>query len=179
MALHTSAGCNMSASRLMTGSAGQYDCHNLVNSNTGCTVYAPAPATYGAAFNDAGGGVMALELRNEGIRIWQFFRSGIPVDVLAGSPDPSTWGPALADYPGTSCDIGRHFRNQSIIANIDLCGDFVNSNYATSGCKCDDFFLYHLFFTPMGSCSFKGRPNPFLLGFSPFINTSQTLAVFD
>lgn len=38
-------------------------------------------------------------------------------------PDPSTWGTALADFPSTECNITSHFRNQSIVANIDLCGD--------------------------------------------------------
>jgi hypothetical protein len=41
----------------------------------------------------------------------------------ANTPNPSTWGTALADFPSTNCDITSHFRNQSIIANIDLCGD--------------------------------------------------------
>jgi hypothetical protein len=38
-------------------------------------------------------------------------------------PDPSSWGPALADFPSTHCDIPSHFSNQSIIVNIDLCGE--------------------------------------------------------
>lgn len=68
--------------------------------------------------------MMAMELRTAGIRMWQFARSSIPSDVTSGSPDPSTWGEATADFPSTDCDIGSHFRNQSIIANIDLCGSW-------------------------------------------------------
>lgn len=29
----------------------------------------------------------------------------------------------MADFPSTHCDIPSHFRNQSIIVNIDLCGE--------------------------------------------------------
>jgi len=77
-----------------------------------------------------------MELRTAGIRMWQFARSAIPSDITSGSPDPSTWGEATADFPNTNCDIGNHFRNQSIIANIDLCGSFAGDPkvYAES-CK--------------------------------------------
>jgi hypothetical protein len=69
-----------------------------------------------------------MEYRNEGIRIWLFPRSSIPDDISGDNavPDPSTWGTALADFPNTNCDIGSHFRNQSIIANIDLCGQLAS-----------------------------------------------------
>jgi hypothetical protein len=136
--LHTTEGCDMSGvKRLMTGQAGQGDCFNGTNSNTGCGVEAKSASTYGAAFNQEGGGVMAVELRDAGIRIWSWLRSALPADVKAGSktPDPSTWGDAFADFPSTDCDISNHFRNQSIIANIDLCGDLVDATWKDSGCK--------------------------------------------
>lgn len=145
MALHTTSGCEMSARRLMTGSAGQTDCNNATNHNTGCTVSGASPASYGASFNGAGGGVMAVELRHEGIRMWQFPRDAIPADVAGtggAAPDPSSWGTAVADFPDTKCDIGNHFRNQSIIANIDLCGDLTLATYGNSGCE---FFFGSLF----------------------------------
>jgi hypothetical protein len=140
VALHTTDGCTMSdVRRNMSGIAGQGDCHNATNSNTGCTVTG-APSTYGPEFNAAGGGIVALEWRNEGIRQWIFPRNGdkgltaLPASTGA-APDPSTWGPPLADFPSTSCDIGNHFRNQSIIVNIDLCGYFTEAIWANSGCK--------------------------------------------
>lgn len=70
--------------------------------------------------------VYALELREAGIRAWFFPRNAIPSDISSPTstgPNPSTWGTALADFPSTKCDIASHFRNQSIIANIDLCGE--------------------------------------------------------
>ncbi len=137
MTLHTSNSCNMAdVKRVMSGTAGQGDCYNNTNTNAGCGVTGTS-STFGAAFNQAGGGIMAMEWRTEGIRMWQFGRGSIPNDITAKNPDPSTWGTALADYPDTGCDIGSHFRNQSIIVNIDLCGDWAgNTNvYGQSGCE--------------------------------------------
>ncbi|KAL2025092.1 hypothetical protein VTK56DRAFT_94 [Thermocarpiscus australiensis] len=146
MALHTTAGCTMEGVRREMsggggGTAGQGDCHNATNQNTGCTVTG-RPATYGPEFNAAGGGLVAMEWRTEGIRVWVFPRGQ---EQLASSgapaPDPSAWGPPLADFPSTSCDIAAHFRNQSIIVNIDLCGYLTEAVYASSGCpsNCVDF----------------------------------------
>ncbi|KAH6664478.1 glycoside hydrolase family 16 protein [Halenospora varia] len=126
MTLHTSSGCSMSVKRKETGKSLQSSCVNTTNSNAGCGVDA-GTSTFGSSFNSAGGGVMAMELRSAGIRMWQFGRSNIPSDVTAGSPDPSTWGEATADFPNTDCNIGNHFRNQSIIANIDLCGSWAGT----------------------------------------------------
>jgi hypothetical protein len=84
-----------------------------------------------------------MELRDDGIRTWFFSRSSIPSDVQT-TPDPSSWGTALADYPNTDCSISDHFRNMSIIVNIDLCGDWAgapsvyNTKYGCPG-SCTDF----------------------------------------
>ncbi|KAG0646518.1 putative glycosidase [Hyphodiscus hymeniophilus] len=124
--LHTSPGCKMDVKRKETGKSLQTSCVNSTNGNAGCGVDA-GTATFGTGYNDNGGGVMAMELRSAGIRVWQFLRSAIPADITSGSPDPSTWGEATADFPATDCDIGTHFRNQSIIANIDLCGSWAGT----------------------------------------------------
>ncbi|KAL1841360.1 hypothetical protein VTJ49DRAFT_7140 [Mycothermus thermophilus] len=147
MALHTTEGCTMeNVRRELTGVPGQGDCHNATNYNTGCTVTGP-PATYGAEFNRGGGGIVALEWRREGIRVWVFPRgSASAVTKLPGigdgAPDPSTWGTPLADFPATRCDMDKHFRNQSIIVNIDLCGYFTEAVWESSGCSpktCRDY----------------------------------------
>ena len=144
MALHTSKGCKMDQKGIETGKVLTKDCYSGINSNTGCSVQGPQD-TYGQALNANGGGVYAMEWRSEGIRMWFFPRSNIPSDITKGvSPDPSSWGTALADFPNTDCDIGSHFRNQSIIANIDLCGDWAGDTavYSTAdGCPglCTDF----------------------------------------
>ncbi|KAI0124388.1 endo-beta-glucanase [Xylariales sp. AK1849] len=136
MTLHTTSDCEMDVKRLMTGSSTQTDCNNATNSNAGCGV-SDDTDSYGTSFNSAGGGVMALEWRDAGIRMWRFGRSDIPADITAKSPDPSSWGTASADFPDTDCSISSHFKNQSIIANIDLCGSWATSVYSSSGCPSD------------------------------------------
>ncbi|KAG8158863.1 hypothetical protein KVR01_011306 [Diaporthe batatas] len=142
MTLHTSSGCGMGGHRRkMTGESVHGSCASTGGAdNAGCGVEGPA-ATYGEAFNAGGGGVMALEWRSAGIRMWQFPRAAVPADITGGEPDPSTWGTALADFPDTGCDIDKHFRNQSIIMNIDLCGDLAGSLYGGTSCpsNCTDF----------------------------------------
>ncbi|KAI1390909.1 glycoside hydrolase family 16 protein [Hypoxylon trugodes] len=140
MTLHTTDQCKMNVKRIMSGSTISKDCYNATDDNAGCGVRGSGDS-YGSSYNDAQGGVTAVEWRNEGIRIWQFGRNGIPADITAQNPDPSTWGSATADFPNTDCDISSHFRNQSIIVNIDLCGQYAGNVYAQSGCpsNCTDY----------------------------------------
>ncbi|KAJ5577410.1 uncharacterized protein N7459_006374 [Penicillium hispanicum] len=102
--LHTTEGCKMNVKRKETGSPVFKSCDNSTHGNAGCAVQGE-PSTYGQAMNTNGGGVYALELRDAGIRVWFFPRDAIPDDL---------------------CDIGSHFRNQSIIVNIDLCGELAS-----------------------------------------------------
>ncbi|KAJ5259321.1 hypothetical protein N7478_012302 [Penicillium angulare] len=129
MTLHTSQSCKMNVKRKETGSAQHSNCLYSANDETGCSVEGKK-ASYGEEFNNNGGGVYAMELRDAGIRVWMFARDNIPNDISnsSGIPDPSSWGEALADFPSTNCDISSHFKNQSIIANIDICGDMAGAN---------------------------------------------------
>lgn len=134
MTLHTTDDCWMGVKRLMTGTVLAQNCYNGTDDNAGCGV-SGGQDSYGTTYNDGDGGLMAVEWRSEGIRMWAFTRSAIPADITAKSPDPSSWGEAKADFPSTKCDIGSHFRNQSVIANIDLCGQYAGGVYADSGCE--------------------------------------------
>ncbi|KAL2870901.1 glycoside hydrolase family 16 protein [Aspergillus lucknowensis] len=147
--LHTTPGCDMDVLRRHTGDAIYTTCDNSTNANAGCGVRG-ASLTYGKEMNDNGGGIYALELRDAGIRAWFFTRDSVPPDISNEShtPDPSTWGTALADFPNTSCDVPSHFKNQSIIANIDLCGEYAGNDevYADQfGCpgECSKFVQYN------------------------------------
>lgn len=135
MTLHTSPGCSMGVKREQADKALQDNCDSSKNNNAGCGVQGPTN-TFGSAYNKNGGGIMAMEWRDAGIRVWQFARSAIPSDITNQKPDPSTWGEAAADFPSTDCNVGNHFRNNSIILNIDLCGDLVYGVWDNSGCKC-------------------------------------------
>ena len=148
--LHTTKGCTMKVKRKQVGRVEGTNCWNGTNANEGCGVVGD-PNTFGPALNSNGGGVYAAELRREGIRIWFFPRAAMPGDVRTAissgdadttAPDPSRWPQALADFPNTDCDVGAHFRNQSIIMNIDLCGQWAGKDYSTQDkCpgKCEDY----------------------------------------
>lgn len=130
--LHTSNHCNMDVKRKETGKSISHSCWNETDDNAGCGVKGPQN-TFGEAFNNIGGGIYAMEWRDAGIRVWFFDRSNIPADIPSEvtnstAPDPSMWPKALADFPNTNCDIGNHFKNQSIITNIDLCGQWAGLN---------------------------------------------------
>lgn len=94
--------------------------------------------------------MVALEWRVEGIRVWVFPRSngkgggngGITAVPPGKTPDPSVWGQPLADFPATNCDVGSHFRNQSIVVNIDLCGYLTEAVWEDSGCSEFPFLLF-------------------------------------
>jgi len=136
MTLHSSEGCSMKAKRKQSGAAISTDCvSSSETGNDGCGVKDDV-LTFGPSFNAKRGGVVAMELRSEGIRMWDWWRGAVPADITAGTPDPTTWKEASSDFPNTHCDIGSHFKNQSIIANIDLCGDWAGhqSIYAAT-CK--------------------------------------------
>ncbi|RAL15832.1 glycoside hydrolase family 16 protein [Aspergillus homomorphus CBS 101889] len=148
--LHTTGGCKMNVQRKETGTPNFLTCDNSTHSNAGCGVQGP-PSTYGQELNENGGGVYALELRDAGIRTWFFARDALPDDLsnASATPDPSAWGTPLADFPSTHCDIAAHFKNQSIIANIDLCGELgAQKQFYTDLYRCP------------GTCSSFVRFNP-------------------
>lgn len=121
--LHTTKGCSMKdVKRKQTGQILSKKCDDTNDGNAGCGVLGNT-STYGEAMNNNGGGMYALEVRQEGIRTWYFSRDSVPNDTSLVDPNTSLWGTALADFPSTECNIGAHFKNQSIIANIDLCGE--------------------------------------------------------
>lgn len=134
MTLHTTGDCSMDVKRKQTGQTEKENCDHSANSNAGCGVKEP-DSTFGATLNDKGGSVLAVEWRSAGIRMWQFARNAIPSDITGKKPNPATWGTAAADFPSTNCDIGSHFKNNSIVVNIDLCGDLVYGSWSKSGCK--------------------------------------------
>lgn len=150
--LHTTKGCKMDVKRKQTGNALKKNCDHEAHDNAGCGV-SGGDSTYGQALNADGGGIYAMEWRDAGIRVWFFPRDSIPADIPddisnTTAPDPGTWDEPLADFPSTHCDISNHFRNQSIVANIDLCGQLAGAVDVYSkqdGCPgtCSDFVATH------------------------------------
>lgn len=140
----------VSVKRNETGTITGKNCWTGADDNAGCGVTGPAD-TYGEAFNKKGGGIMAMELRAAGIRVWQFFRDDIPTDITEQNPDPSTWGIAFADFPSTECNITSHFKNQTIVVNIEICGSWAGSTsvYTYSFPFSSYAFVFFLLWIPL------------------------------
>ncbi|RKU40246.1 hypothetical protein DL546_002034 [Coniochaeta pulveracea] len=143
--LHTAAGCSMTnpLNNSVTTMSSQ-DCQG----NTGCPQVTNNPATYGSAFNAAGGGVYAVEWTSTAISVWFFSRSDPMVASLTNNanPDPATFGTPLAQFAGNGgCDIDQHFANHQIVFNIDFCGDWAGNVFDSDPtCKstnlsCNDY----------------------------------------
>lgn len=133
MTLHTGPGCSITNNGMFSGSLETTNCD--VNAagqatNAGCQIDTSNTATYGAGFNAAEGGVYAVEWTSEAISIWFFPRSSIPSDITGGSPDPTTWGSAIASFSG-GCDIDSNFVNQQIVFDTTFCGDWAGNVWST------------------------------------------------
>jgi hypothetical protein len=76
----------MSVKRKDSGSVLTTNCYNGMAGNAGCGVQGP-PATFGEVFNNNGGGVYAVELRDAGIRTWFFPRNNIPSDIVTSTSE--------------------------------------------------------------------------------------------
>ncbi|KAK0188599.1 endo-beta-glucanase [Armillaria mellea] len=144
--LHTSSGCTMpSSSRTQSGVALTNDCNVNANNNAGCGVQLQNSVSYGAGFNNNGGGWYALEWTDSFIKVWFWARNApnVPTGVRTGGSAVITdnWGTPAAYFPNTSCSLTSHFSPQNIIINLTFCGDWAGNVYASSGCpsSCVDF----------------------------------------
>ncbi|KAK0633516.1 tat pathway signal sequence [Immersiella caudata] len=144
--LHTGSTCKV-------GNAGSLARTRLVTDDcighTGCKQAADSPSTFGADFNANGGGVYAMEWTDETISVWFFPRNSPLVNntLSTNSPDPSKFGQPLAKFVSAGCSISEAFKDQSIIINTSLCGDWAGNPAiwdANSECKakaatCEEF----------------------------------------
>ncbi|WRT64063.1 uncharacterized protein IL334_000991 [Kwoniella shivajii] len=142
VSLHTGQGCTMPSDlnsnqvgSLTTGSYNSYDCSSTNTANQGCGVRDETTQNaYGSGFNSIGGGVYAMRWSKAGIAVWFFPRSNIPSDITNDSPDPSSWGKAMANFPSDNCDPYQFFYDHYNIFDTTLCGDWAGAdgvwNYA-------------------------------------------------
>uniref|UniRef100_A0A914CX67 Uncharacterized protein n=1 Tax=Acrobeloides nanus TaxID=290746 RepID=A0A914CX67_9BILA len=108
-------------------STGFYLRNDYGTHDSGCGVAAP-PGTYNVGFNQAGGGVFAMEWDPERkfIRGWNFVKPNIPSDINSPNPNPETWGMPMAYFPlGDNC-TSDHFRNHTIVMDMAFCGGAAN-----------------------------------------------------
>lgn len=106
----------------MTNYMDTESCDVYASDNVGCSNW-----DYEGPFGPPTGGVYAMEWTGESIKMWTWHPDQVPLDVARGMPDPSAWGLPGLSAGGELCDIDRAFRNQSIVLNIDLCGDTAGS----------------------------------------------------
>lgn len=120
---------------MASGAAQRKNC-DIADGNVGCGYVAPASDTssYGDTFNAVRGGVYAMQWDDEFIKVWHFDRESAPADIAAKKPQPDGWGRPQAVYGGKSCDVKSHFRDMSIVLNINFCGDYGNAVWASNGC---------------------------------------------
>ncbi|KAG1757546.1 glycoside hydrolase family 16 protein [Suillus lakei] len=137
---HTAPGCNLTQNTNFTGAIVQTNgtdnlqCNAFINNNAGCGVTEWSHSSYGPLFDQANGGVFAMNWDENGIAVWSFYRSTIPLDITQGEPNPSNWGEPVAALSTQSCNITQFFANHSIVFDITFCGDWAGNSYATSGC---------------------------------------------
>ncbi|KAH9948669.1 concanavalin A-like lectin/glucanase domain-containing protein [Amylocystis lapponica] len=155
--LHTMPSCSMAQERLQTGQTVSTNCDVNVNFNQGCGVSFPG-ASYGAPFNNAGGGFFVMvRTQQDGVRIWFWSRSDpttppavrAPVPALLGPPKifpDASWGAPAAAFPaGATCDYAAHFDAHQFVFDLTFCGDWAGDAYASSGCggSCVDLVDNH------------------------------------
>ena len=94
--------------------------------------------SFGAAFNNNGGGVYAskhtlsysgpyrahdareVQWDDSGITVYFFPRNKIPSDITANAPLPDNWGTPLAFWPAASCSPFTFFNDHSAIFDTTL-----------------------------------------------------------
>jgi hypothetical protein len=90
--------------------------------NQGCGIEDPSDLTYGHGFNEAGGGVFAVEWTSEQIQMWFFPRGKFPDDIVNSQPSPNpNWGPPRSVFAG-DFNMDQHFKEQQIVFDTTFCG---------------------------------------------------------
>ncbi|THH06004.1 hypothetical protein EW146_g9746 [Bondarzewia mesenterica] len=136
--IHTNHGCTLSSSNAtalgFSGTiVGGTNCAALETGNAGCGVRAVQTNSFGAAFNNIGGGVYTMLWDNNGVSVWFFPRSSIPSDITAGAPQPANWGVPMARWASSSCNSSTFFSDHSAIFDTTLCGDWASGVWSSTG----------------------------------------------
>lgn len=123
MTIHTAPGCTLTGdTSAYTGTRLNENCDSSQGS-IGCSIRSDSDISYGAGFNEAGGGVFALLWDGAGLKMWNWPRANVPRDLTARAPEPLTWGKPVAVFDRASCDPYTYFHAQVIIMNVNMCGE--------------------------------------------------------
>lgn len=139
MTLHTGADCTLNKGVSTSGKLAAFtasvlgtQCASSAGNNAGCAFLDTSDSSYGHGFNTAGGGVFATLIQDSGISIWRFGRDEVPADISSQNPDPTSWGSPQAFWSSSTCDIGSHFIDMSIVFDTTLCGDWAGATFSQS-----------------------------------------------
>jgi hypothetical protein len=87
------------------------------------------PYSFGDPFNQNGGGIYATAWDSTSIKIWFWSADETaPSDIFSASPDPTGWGPPVADFEGCSDDT--NFKNNRIVFDTNFCNAAANAAFA-------------------------------------------------
>ncbi|ORZ03256.1 concanavalin A-like lectin/glucanase domain-containing protein, partial [Syncephalastrum racemosum] len=135
--LHTGPGCTMQGvNREQTAIPLDPANCDVTNdpTNAGCgNKDQESVGSFGAPFNNNGGGVFATSWTADGIKIWFFPRGKIPADINNKAPTPASWGTPNADFPFTQCQASD-FSEMQIVINLTFCGDWAGNVFSQDGC---------------------------------------------
>jgi len=92
-----------------------------------------------ASFNQAQGGVYAVQWDTTGLRTYFWPRSAIPADITAGTPTGTGWG-TPANYVSFAGCPSTHFENLIFVINTNLCGTWGAGVWNDSRLKFGDRF---------------------------------------
>lgn len=115
MALHTTPGCVQAANATQTGKSTITDC-STQQGVPGCVVQEQKPASYGTAFNAAGGGVFATQIDVSGIFIWFF---SVRPRVCFASEILMTVDDSALTYQRT-CEVPRRLHRSILLLGVRL-----------------------------------------------------------
>lgn len=154
--LHTTSNCTMPPDlwrEPQLGATATTNCDAAVNYNAGCGVtFNDTSTSYGAGFNQAGGGFFVMYRASDSVKIWFFSREDEDIpDVIRNGPQcdepvypDATWGAPDANFPfyPQYCDYDTHFNAHEMVFDLTFCGDWAGNVWPTSGCgsgTCSDY----------------------------------------
>jgi hypothetical protein len=108
------------------------NCDAAVNYNAGCGVtFNDTSTSYGAGFNQAGGGFFVMYRASDSVKIWFFSREDEDIpDVIRNGPQcdepvypDATWGAPDANFPfyPQYCDYDTHFNAHEMVFDLTFC----------------------------------------------------------
>jgi len=139
MTLHSSPPCTVPGKYNEAANVISTDCNANINSNAGCARLDTDSASYGTGFNNAEGGVYAMQWEDSGVFVWWFRRGSIPSDILNNVPNPANWGNPRARFAFNQGCSPSLFYNHVIVLNTAFCGDWAGSVYPGGTGACNSY----------------------------------------